>query len=382
MKVVISINTSWNIINFRTGLISALQEEGFTVVVVAPTDEYSPKLEHLGCRHIPMPMDNMGTSPVRDLALFARYVSVLRREAPDLYLGWTIKPNIYGSLAAHLLGVPTINNVSGLGTAFLHQGWLTRIVRMLYRMALSRSRTVFFQNADDCRLFVETGLVRRGQADILPGSGVNLSTFVQQPLVLRGEGQGPVFLLVARLLWDKGIGEFVEAARGVRQRVPNARFQLLGFLDVENRTAVPRETVEDWQREGIIEYLGHTDDVRPFISESDCVVLPSYREGAPRSLLEAAAMGRPLITTDTIGCRDVVEHGVNGWLCQVKDAGDLAEQMLAFAEMSIEGRRRMGKSSRLLVERKFDETVVIKSYLGSIRQIKSDTNPSESKLPK
>ncbi|GHE79853.1 glycosyl transferase [Camelimonas fluminis] len=375
MKVVISINTSWNIINFRAGLIGALQKQGFDVVAVAPTDPYSPGLAHLGCRHVPLPMDNMGTSPVRDLALFARYLSVLRKEKPDLYLGWTIKPNIYGSLAAHVLGIPAINNVSGLGTAFLHQGWLTRLVRMLYRLAFSRSRTVFFQNTDDCRLFVETGLIRQEQAGILPGSGVNVSSFVQQQPVQRDEGQGPVFLLVARLLWDKGIGEFVEAARCVRQLVPNARFQLLGFLDVENRTAVPRTTVEEWQREGIIEYLGHTDDVRPFIAESDCVVLPSYREGAPRSLLEAAAMGRPLITTDTTGCRDVVEHGFNGWLCQVKDAGDLAEQMLAFARLPPEGKHRMGQNSRLLAERKFDESFVIKSYTDAIQQIKSSANP-------
>lgn len=369
MKAVISINTSWNIFNFRAGLISALQKEGVEVVALAPTDGYSPALERLGCRHVPLPMDNMGTNPVRDLGLFIRYLLALRKEKPDVYLSWTIKPNVYGSLAAHTLGIPVINNVSGLGTTFIHQGWLTRLVRVFYRTAFLRSQTVFFQNSEDYRLFTETGLVRPAQGGILPGSGVNIASFTIQPPVQRSLNEGPVFLLVARLLWDKGIAEFVEAARQVRRTIPQARFQLLGFLDVENRTAVPGTTVENWEREGIIEYLGHTDDVRPYMRDSDCVVLPSYREGAPRSLLEAAAMGRPLIATDTTGCRDIVENGVNGWLCKVKDASDLAERMLAFASLPLEERRQMGHNSRLLVETKFDEAIVIRSYIEEICKI-------------
>lgn len=370
MKVVISVNTSWNIVNFRSGLIAALQKHGYEVVAVAPIDQYSARLEQIGCRHVPLAMDNMGTSPASDLKLFFRYLAVFRKERPDVYLGWTIKPNVYGSLAAHILSIPAINNVSGLGTAFLHQGWLRRLVHMLYRVGLSRSRTVFFQNTDDCRLFADAGLVREAQAGILPGSGINLDAFAPQPPVQRAEGQGPVFLLIARLLWDKGVGEFVEAARIVRQSAPNARFQLLGFLDVDNRTAVPRATVENWQAEGIIEYLGHTDNVRPYIASCDCVVLPSYREGTPRSLLEAAAMGRPLVTTDTTGCRDVVEHGVNGLLCAVRDAKDLAKQMLEISGLSVEQLGQMRKNSRLLAERKFDEQLVINAYLDAIRESK------------
>lgn len=365
-KAAVSINTSWNIVNFRAGLVQALAAHGCEVIAASPHDDYAARLEGLGCRHVPLAMDNKGTSPLKDAGLILRYLRLLRRERPDIYLGWTIKPNIYGSLAAHALGIPAINNVSGLGTAFIRDGWLTRIVRVLYRAALSRSACVFFQNGDDRDLFVDLGLVRAGQTRLLPGSGIDLFRFAANPPAPRVLGEGPVFLMVARLLWDKGVGEYVEAARLVRAQMPQARFRLLGFLDVENRTAVPRADVEGWVREGLIDYLGATDDVRPHIADADCVVLPSYREGTPRSLLEAAAMARPLIATDVPGCREVVEDGVNGWLCRVKDAGDLADHMLRFAVAPAGYRLEMGRQSRLKAEREFDEKIVIDAYLAAI----------------
>lgn len=365
-KVVISINTSWNIVNFRAGLMRALQRRGFEVVAASPDDGYAARLSEIGCRHVPLAMDNKGTSPLRDAALFFRYLGLMRRERPVIYLGWTIKPNVYGSLAARLLGIPTINNVSGLGTAFLRDGWLTRVVKLLYRAALSRSACVFFQNRDDRDLFVGARLVRPEQARLLPGSGVDLDRFSPAPPAPRAADEGPVFILIARLLWDKGVGEYVEAAQRVKAREPRARFLLLGFLDVENRTAVPRETVEGWEREGIVFYLGQTDDVRPHIAAADCVVLPSYREGTPRSLLEAAAMARPLIATDVPGCREVVDDDVNGWLCKARDAEDLADKMLRFIAASEEQRLEMGRQSRLKAEREFDERVVIDAYLEAI----------------
>jgi len=365
-KAAVSINTSWNIVNFRACLVRALQARGFEVAAVSPDDGYTARLSGLGCRHVPLAMDNKGTSPLKDAALLFRYLRLLRRERPDIYLGWTIKPNVYGSLAARMLGIPTINNVSGLGTAFLRDGWLTRVVKLLYRMALNRSACVFFQNRDDRDLFIGARLVRPEQARLLPGSGVDLDRFAAAPLAPRTADEGPVFILIARLLWDKGVGEYVEAARRVKARESRARFLLLGFLDVENRTAVPRETVEEWKREGIVFYLGQTDDVRPHIAAADCVVLPSYREGTPRSLLEAAAMARPLIATDVPGCREVVDDGINGWLCKAKNAEDLADKMLRFIAASQEQRLEMGRQSRLKAEREFDERVVIDAYLDAI----------------
>jgi glycosyltransferase involved in cell wall biosynthesis len=365
-RLLLSVNTSWNIVNFRASLVRALQARGFDVLAATPGDGYAARLAELGCRHIPISMDNKGTNPAKDAALFLRYIDLMRRERPDVYLGWTIKPNIYGSLAAHSLGIPAVNNVSGLGTAFIRDGWLTRIVKMLYRMALGRSACVFLQNGEDRDLFISASLVKPERARLLPGSGVDLDRFAPAPLVPRGPDEGTVFILIARLLWDKGVGEYIEAARQVKSKVPSAQFKLLGFLDVENQTAIPRETVARWESEGIVEYLGHTDDVRPHIAASDCVVLPSYREGTPRSLLEAAAMARPLITTDTAGCREVVDDGVNGWLCKVKDASDLADRMFRFAQASRTQKQEMGRLSRSKVEREFDERIVIDAYLEAV----------------
>jgi glycosyltransferase involved in cell wall biosynthesis len=368
-KIILSINTSWNIVNFRSGLVRALRRKGFEVVALSPDDAYADRLAELGCRHVPLAMDNKGTNPLRDAGLFLRYLMVLRRERPAAFLGWTIKPNVYGSLAARLLGVPVINNVSGLGTAFLSAGWLNRVVRLLYRAAFARSARVFFQNRDDLALFAASHLVRPDQAGLLPGSGVDLQHFAPAPLVRRPPGDGPVFLLVARLLWDKGVAEYVKAAQLVKAAVPGARFQLLGFLDVENRTAVPRASVETWVRDGVVEYLGHADDVRPHLAAADCVVLPSYREGTPRSLLEAAAMARPLIATDVPGCREVVDEGINGWLCRPANADDLAERMLRFATLDEKARAEMGRQSRLKAEREFSEDIVVDAYLSELARL-------------
>jgi glycosyltransferase involved in cell wall biosynthesis len=368
LKIFISANTSWNISNFRAGLIRAFLQQGYEVIAVSPTDSYSPHLVELGCRYLPLPIDNKGTSPLRDFGLFLRYFRLLRRERPDVFLGYTIKPNVYGSLSAHLLNVPVINNISGLGTAFIRNSWLTHIAKALYRLALRSSATVFFQNEDDRSLFVDLKLVAPHQTALLPGSGIDLQQFrpaqTQSP-----QPEAPCFLLIARLLRDKGVGEFVDAARIVKARFPEARFQLLGFLDAENRTAIPKAAVDEWVNEGTVEYLGAADDVRPVIAASDCVVLPSYREGTPRTLLEAAAMGKPLIASDVPGCREVVEHGKNGFLCKVRDPADLAQKLLDFIDLADAERIGMGRASRVKVEREFGENIVIRRYLKSVEEI-------------
>jgi glycosyltransferase involved in cell wall biosynthesis len=367
--IFLSINTSWNIVNFRAGLVRAMVDHGFDVVAVSPDDGWGERLGELGCRHSPLSIDSGSTSPLTNLAVLFRYIRLMGKERPAVYLGWTIKPNVYGSLAAGLFRVPVVNNVSGLGTAFIRETWLTPIAVALYRLAFSRSRVVFFQNEDDRALFTKRRILAASRTRVLPGSGIDLGRYQpEMPPVARTD-DASVFLMVARLLWDKGVGEFVEAARIVRRHRPDARFQLLGFLDVENRTAVDRASVERWGAEGVVEYLGSTDDVRPFIAAADCVVLPSYREGTPRTLLEGAAMGRPLIATDVPGCREVVEDGRNGLLCNVRDAADLAGKMLQFIDLSPEERARMGRESRAKVEREFDEQIVIDRYLEVIDQI-------------
>jgi len=366
-KVVIAVNTAWNLVNFRTGLICVLLEAGYEVVAVAPRDEYVPRLASLGCRFEPLPMDNKGTHPGRDFLLFCRFYRLLKRERPAVFLGYTVKPNVYGSLAAHALGIPVINNIAGLGTVFIKDSWLTRLVRGMYRLALFRSAKVFFQNDDDRQMFVLCGLVDKTVTDRLPGSGVDLDKFGPVPL----PGKSRIrFLLIARMLWDKGVGEYVDAARILKRRNASADYCLLGFLDVQNPAAISRKQMDDWVEEGVIRYLGVSDDVRAEIAAADCVVLPSfYREGTPRTLLEAAAMGRPIITTDAVGCREVVDDGMNGYLCHPRNANDLAEKMARMAALTPAQREAMGRRGREKMEREFDERIVTGKYLVAIKTI-------------
>lgn len=371
VRVMIVLNTAWNLVNFRIGLIRALVAAGYEVVAVAPSDKYADGLATLGCRFIPVPMDNNGINPVRDLLLLWRLFCLLRTERPNVYLGYTVKPNVYGSLAARALGIPVINNIAGLGTVFIRGGWLSLFVKSLYRLALSRSQKVFFQNNDDRQLFIRSRLVHDGVTDLLPGSGIDLIQFPPTSLPVNV----PVrFLLIARMLWDKGVGEFVEAARLLKQRGVGADFCLLGVLDLQNPVAISRQQMSAWVAEGVVNYLGVSDNVKVEIAQADCIVLPSYREGTPRALLEAAAMARPIVTTDSVGCRNVVDDGINGYLCKPKNSSDLADKMLRILSMSHNEREVMGLRGREKVKREFDEKIVIRKYLEAIKVaiLKSD----------
>ena len=369
-KIVMSVNSAWNIHNFRSGLVKALIRQGYDVMVMAPEDGYSARLAALGCRFKMLVMDNNGTSPSRDLALLIKYWRVLQSVRPLAYLGYTIKPNVYGSIAAHGLDIPVINNIAGLGATFIRDTVLTGLVKRLYRISLSKSRRVFFQNADDRNLFIGAGLTQPGVSEVLPGSGINLQHFA--PTMPAPSQDRPFrFLLVARMLRDKGVEEFAAAARIVRQHLPAVQFQLLGPVDTRNPNAISLDSIMEWEKGGLVQYLKEADDVRPYLSQADCIVLPSYREGVPHSLLEAAAMARPIIATDVAGCRDVVDDRSNGLLCKVKDAADLAEKMLQMARLPVEQRVRMGAAGRIKVMSQFDEKIVIAKYLSTIGQLES-----------
>lgn len=358
--IVLSANSDWNIANFRQGLVRALRSAGYEPVVIAPQDPAADaRMRELGVQRIPIEIDRAGLNPLADLRLLARYRSLLKRLRPAAYLGYTIKPNIYGSFAAATLGIPALPNVSGLGTAFIQGGALQSIVTRLYRIGFRRARVVFFQNEDDRSLFVDRHIVRPSQARVLRGSGIDLDHFAAAPLP---EGP-PTFLFIGRILRDKGVAEFVEAARSLRPEYADARFQLLGPLDEGNRTAIRRPELESWLAEGIVEHLGATDDVHPFIAAATAVVLPSYREGLPRSLLEAAAMERPLIASDVPGCRDVVEDGVNGFLCPARDSGALAEAMRRLLHLPRARQLAMGEAGRRRVQERFSEAFVVRAYL-------------------
>jgi len=358
--IVLSANGDWNIANFRQGLIRALRSAGYEPVVIAPKDPAAEaRMAALGVQRIPVRIERSGRNPLADARLLLEYKRLLGKLRPAAYLGFTIKPNIYGSLAAASLGIPAIPNVSGLGTAFIRRGMLQQIVTRLYRVAFSRCPVVFFQNDEDRQLFVDRGIVEDRQARVLPGSGVDLEHFTPRPPT----NGPPAFLLVGRLLRDKGVREFVGAARALSPMLTGSRFQLLGPIDQANRTAITRAQLDNWVAEGVVEYLGVTDDVRPYMAKATAVVLPSYREGLPRSLLEAAAMERPLIAADVPGCRDVVEDGVNGYLCDPRDSRSLASAMRRMAALSPAERLAMGQAGRRKVQEQFGEELVVQSYL-------------------
>jgi glycosyltransferase involved in cell wall biosynthesis len=364
LRILLTGNSCFMIANFRAGLLRDLIQRGHEVTALAPFDGHEDRLLTFGCLVHDLPMDRNGTAPWGEAVLLWRIFRFLRRARPDVVFSYTIKNNIYAGLACRLLGIHFVPNVTGLGPAFNQAGLLNRVVRALYRLAFARAASVFFQNTDDRATFLRARLTDDGRARLLPGSGVDLARFAQRPMP---QGDGTTFLLVSRLLWDKGIGLYVEAARALRRKYPGTRFQVLGPPDPASRSGIPMAEIEAWAREGAIEYLGHVDDVRPALAAAHCIVLPSwYREGIPRVLLEAAATGRPVITTDMPGCRDAVEDGRTGFLCAARDGPALEAVMTRFHDLPDSARAAMGQAARRRAELIFDETRVIAAYLDQL----------------
>jgi len=365
-KIFLVSRCAWTLYNFRLGLMRELVKNGNTVIGGgAAGDGFEPKIEALGVKFNGLPVDKKGINPRADVKLFWALYRWYKAQQPDIIHHFTIKPVIYGSIAARMAKIPRIiNTVTGLGYVFTDEKitWLRRLVVGLYRISLNCADFTFFQNQDDYGFFLSRGLVKKSGTALLPGSGVDCEHFspVSGPNPL--EKSQPTFLMVSRLLKDKGVYEFVAAARLVKEHYPKARFQLLGRRDVRNPNVVPENDLKSWENQGLVSWSGEVSDVRPMMAKSDVVVLPSYREGIPRALLEAAAMAKPIITTDAVGCREVVDDGINGLLVPVKDAPALAgamERMINDPEM----RKRMGKAGRKKVEREFDEKIVIQKIL-------------------
>ncbi|MDI1259385.1 glycosyltransferase family 4 protein [Aquabacterium sp.] len=371
-KVVIALNSAWNLYNFRAGLIKALVQEGYEVVAVAPRDDYADLLSTLGCRFQAVDLDSQGTSPRKDIRLLLQYIRLLKNEKPTAFLGFTIKPNVYGSLAAKFTGIPVINNVAGLGFAFTKKNWLTSAATNLYKLALRHSAMVFFQNEQDRSMFLKLGIVKAERSCRIPGSGVDLVRFGTCNAAHPIQERPFRFLLAARLLWEKGVGEFIEAARHLRQTYPEVECCVVGFTAENHAKYVSLAQVRAWETEGVIRYLGISDRIEEELEKAHCVVLPSYyMEGVPRTLLEAAAARRPIITTDWIGCREVVTDQINGLLCRPRDAGHLVEKMTEMLRLTPERRMEMGEQGRLKVEREFSEETVIGMYTALLRHLPS-----------
>lgn len=368
MRVAVVINTSWNIYNFRLGLIKSMLQRGHEVACIAPRDSFSNKLVEEGCEFYPITMDSRGVNPLKDLALIWELRKQYKKVKPDIILHYTVKPNIYGTFAAYLLNIPVINNVCGLGSSFIRGGLVSGIVKLLYKLSFRYARKVFFQNNEDCDLFISQNIVKKEMADLVPGSGINIEHF--QPGI-NDKNDKFTFLMISRLIKDKGVFEFVNAVKQLKEMKPHARFQLLGQIDSHSTHGIPAEIVKKWVNDGIVEYLGTTHDVRDHIEKADCIVLPSYREGTPRTLLEASSMAKPIIATQTPGCRHVVEDNETGLLCEVKSAADLANKMNTMYSMSDSQRKTMGQNGRIKIEREYNEEIVISKYCNSIQQILS-----------
>ncbi|WP_287496702.1 glycosyltransferase family 4 protein [Pandoraea sp. CB10b_02] len=367
-------NSFWSIHNFRGGPIRALLSAGYRVHVVAPDDDYAPLLRAMGCTVHVMPMASKGQNPLEDMALTWRLFRLYRRVRPVVCFHYTIKPNIYGAAAAHWAGIPSVSITTGMGTVFINKSLITFVVRQLYRFAFRHTLENWLLNESDFRAMVDGGLIDARKARLLPGEGVNLDHFARAPWP---EEDGTFrFLLIARLLRDKGVLEFVQAARKLKPSMPQVRFQLLGPADVENPTAISRKQVAAWVDEGLVEYLGVTQEVRPFIAQAHCIVLPSYREGLSRTLVEASAMGRPVLTTDVQGCREVVTEGVTGWIVPVQDAAALAARMKEVAGMPARALEAVGEAGRDKVAQNFDERRVIAEYFRILGVVNRDTPAS------
>ncbi|TMW71344.1 glycosyltransferase family 4 protein [Thauera sp. UPWRP] len=365
-------NTEWYLYNFRRSLAVALRDAGYEVLLVSPPGPYGEKLRALGFRWIPAPMERRSLNPLRELALVKWLHRLVRDEQVDVVHGFTIKCAVYGSLAARLAGVPArVNAVAGMGYVFtsddLKARLLRPVVRTLMRLALDgRGARLILQNPDDVALFERARLVDSERVRLIPGSGVDCRRF--GPDAGRGEGERFRVLLAARLLWDKGLAEYVDAARELRAEGRDIEFLLAGDPDPGNPAAVPEATVRGWVDEGVVRWLGHVDDMPALFRSVDAVVLPSYREGLPKGLIEAGASGLPLVTTDVPGCREVVSDGEDGLLVPVKSAQALAA---AVARLHDDPAlcARLGAAARAKALAQFDERIVIDRTVAVYREL-------------
>ncbi|MEP6794293.1 MAG: glycosyltransferase family 4 protein [Saprospiraceae bacterium] len=366
-RIIIVANTTWNIYNFRLNIIRKLIREGHEVIVMAPVDKFIfytetlPQVQHIPIRHL----HRDSVNPFQDIRLFFEFVKLYKHYKPDLVLHYTVKPNIFGGFAARLLGIPSVAVVTGLGYSLIHEGWINRITRLLYKFSLPYHRKVIFENIDDKKLFEDEGLTSADRSMSIKGCGVDTTAFSPN-----GDGRKEgmiIFTFIGRLLYDKGVKEFIEAAQIIKSN-DHIRFWLVGEIDKENPSSISNEDLMKWIRDPKIHYHGATDNIRKFIEKSDCIILPSYREGMPRVIMEAMAMERPVITTNTAGCRETVDDNINGYLVPVKNSEALANAMNKFIQLDTDTRMQMGRAGRIKVLNEFDDTIIADQLYTALKE--------------
>lgn len=352
-------NSLQTMCNFRMGVMSELIREGYDVTVIAPKDCDITALKQAQIRLIPVDIDCKGMNPFVDLGLVSTLKQIYKKEQFDFIFHYTIKPNIYGGWASKSVKIPHISVITGLGYTFIRKGWINRIAKFLYRISLRGAKEVWFLNQEDKTLFVEQNIVAQYKARLINGEGVNLEKY---KLTSRTITCPFSFLFVGRVLWDKGVGEFVDAAKNVKKQYPKVQFKILGQLGANNPACINVQQMNEWEQTGVIKYLGETTNVIPYIDQAHCIVLPSYREGISRVLLEAAAMEKPIIASNVPGCREIVIDRENGFLCKPQDTNSLIACMMHMLSLSQEERNAFGQKGREIVQRLFDEKIIINLY--------------------
>lgn len=360
-KILILANSSSGLYDFRRDLIQKLIAEGFSISACNPENDKTAELSEIGCKCINTEMDRRGINPIHDFKLLLRYKKIINAEKPDLVITYTIKPNIYGGLVCCLKRVPYAANITGLGTAFENNGFLKKIVTILYKAALKKAKVVFFENAENRKIFVDLGITKENRTKVLNGAGVNLEHFkyIDYP-----EQDYPFnFLFVGRIMKEKGVDELFSAMKRLVAEGNQVRLIVLGRYEEGYE-----DQVEQFQKDGWLEYCGYQPDVRPFIAKSHCFVLPSYHEGMANTNLECAASGRPLITSDIPGCKEAVVDGESGYVCEARDAESLYRVMDKMVGLKRNEREQMGIAGRKHMEDVFDKKKVVAETVSSLIQ--------------
>jgi len=359
VKLGIFVNSAWQAFNFRLELARSLKD--YEIIFFGPIDQNFDQLISKEFEYIHVPLIADSINPVRDIFLIYSVYRELKKNKIQILLNFTLKPNIYGPLIASLLKIKSINNITGLGTFFIKKSFITLILYQLYKLSVSRCDHIFFQNKYDTELFKLKKILTHNNYSLLPGSGIDIHHFYPQE---KKTSENFVFLMVARLIKDKGVLEYLQAAELIKNRLNknNIVFQLVGEMSPKNKTSISIDIINSYINRGIVNYHGMSNDVREQLKNSDCVVLPSYREGCPRSLLEAASMAIPIITTNVPGCNDIVTHGENGLICNVKDSHDLSLKMLDLYQMGSKKRRKLGDNGRKKMIANFSNKIVFREY--------------------
>lgn len=360
MKVLILTNNIGGLISFRKEVVQAIIKSGYKVIVSAPYDDRMKELEVIGAKCVGTEIDRRSTNPVKDFWLIVNYAKLIKQVKPNVVLSYTIKPNIYGGIACRLKGVPQIVNITGLGTAVENSSLLQKFIFLLYRIGLEKAKIVFFQNSEN-KEFCKKHNLTPDCVRLIPGSGVNLTNFTIEDYPLEDKIR---FLFISRIMKSKGIELYIDAATEIRKKYPNTEFHILGFCE-----DAYEKRLTDLNSKGVVIYHGLQNDVRPFIKNAHCLIHPSfYPEGMSNVLLESCATGRPVITTNRAGCREIVDNGITGFLVEPQNSQDLIEKLLKFMALPWEQKRDMGLAARKKVEQEFDRNIVVRAYLEAIEE--------------